>query len=51
MDSCLKAVIGHCASPLSGRVFAPMAMDLCVAMVSGSAPYLFKPPVGEEFIE
>lgn len=33
----------------SGQGFAPMALDLCIAMVSSSAPYRFKAPTGKEF--
>ena len=50
MDLCLKLVIGH-STPLSGRGFAAMTLYLCAAVVSGSAPYPFKAPVGEEILE
>ena len=50
MDLFLKVVIGH-STRFSGRGFAPTALDLCIAVVGGSAPYLFKAPVGEEFLE
>ena len=48
MDLCLKVVIGHFAPTLSDQFFTPTDLDLCVVMVSGSAPYRFKAPVGEE---
>lgn len=44
MELPLKVAIGTVHLPLSGQGFAPMAFDLCVAMVSGSAPYHFKQP-------
>ena len=51
MDLCLKVVVGHCAPTLSDHGFVPMDLDLCVAMVSGSSPYVIMVPKCEEILE